>query len=255
MNKSILILVVFLLTGFAVFAQQGQIIVDVEVNGLNNVDQSIKDEVYAITDPLKDTSYDVDIIGDATNNISLIGSFSRVTNSVTENEDGVIVSFNITENPSIRDIIFIGNQGLSSEELQAAISISPGDVLSERTVLAEAYAINALLRKNGFEFSSIINYEHRPTDTPNVSDLVFEIFEPTIGNVTISGNDRTDDTVIIDCIEFKTGSAFNVNDFIATQNNLAALGIFDNYMIFPKTGALPGTIDIEVLVLESQNED
>jgi len=236
----------------SLFGQSGKAISDVIVNGFSNVDGAVRTEVQTIASGIVGKTYSSTVIESALLAIDAVGSFSRVTHSTFDKEDGVVVAFNITENPIIRNVEFIGNKSMSGSTLGRIITSKPGAVLSDRKILADAEIISAYLKKNGYEFSMVIGYEQVETDTPNISDLVFELFEPTIGNVSITGNNRTRDNVLIANIEVKTDQVFNLNKYLATQNNLASLGIFEDIQIRILPGVRPDIIDLEIYVVEAK---
>jgi|GEM_PF-1039823 len=246
-----ILFLIFICAG-SLFGQSGKTISDVIVNGFANVDQSVQSEVRAIASSIIGQSYNEGKVEDITYEIDKLGFFSRITHSVFSGESTVIVAFNITENPIIRNVIFVGNKSVSSEVLASMITNQAGKVLSDQKVHSDADIINAYFKKNGYEWSFVTGYEQRETDIPNVSDLVFEIIQPIIGSVTITGNKRTRDNVLITNIEFRTGQVFNINKYLATQNNLAAAGIFEDIEIRILPGIRPDVLDLEVYIVEAK---
>ena len=80
--------------------------------------------------------------------------------------------------------------------------------------------------------------------------------EAHIGTVTIRGNTKTNDHVILREIRTKPGDLFNKADIMRTQRELAQLGFFDEqgFQVNPKPNPANGTVDIEYVVAEKSSD-
>jgi outer membrane protein insertion porin family len=85
---------------------------------------------------------------------------------------------------------------------------------------------------------------------------IYEGIQAVIRNVTIVGNTKTNDKVIMREIRTRPGQLFRRSDVIRSQRELASLGYFDpeKIEINPKPNAYDGTVDIEYKVVERPSD-
>jgi outer membrane protein insertion porin family len=164
------------------------------------------------------------------------------------------------------DIEWRGNTKYSSEQLSQILSIKKGDVynlelLETRTgrqLSPEgSQDVSSLYMDDGYLFFSVdpvetsivddtINYEMRVTEGP----------QATIKNITIFGNDKTNEHVIRRELFTFPGSKFSRSDLIRSQRQIANLNFFDQEKIgiLPKPNAQDGTVDIEYTLVEKSSD-
>ena len=256
MNKKLFLAVFFILCSISVFAQDGTIITEVHVNGMVNVDNTIREQVYEVTNSLIGKTYETSTLRSAAASIYDTGTFIETptfTSASDSDGTGLSVIFTVTEYPVVGSVIFNGNRSFTNEKLENMISTKSGEVISFKKVVEDAMSIRNEFLKNGYTESDVISYRIQATDTPNVSNVVFEIFEKIVGNVIISGNSRTRDSVLVNYIRFFTGQVYNENNRIATQNSLYRSGLFDLLQVVPASGEFPNTVDIYIVVLEAKS--
>ena len=80
--------------------------------------------------------------------------------------------------------------------------------------------------------------------------------EARIGSVTIRGNTKTNDYVILREVRTKPGDLFNKADIMRTQRELAQLGYFNEqaFQVNPLPNPAKGTVDIEYVVEEKSSD-
>lgn len=164
------------------------------------------------------------------------------------------------------DIAWRGNTKYSNQELAKVLGIKKGDVynqeLLEKRVGHQLSAeggedISSLYMDDGYLFFNIdpvetsivgdtINYEMRITEGP----------QATIKDITIAGNDRTNEHVIRRELFTYPGNKFSRADLIRSQRQIANLGFFDQEKIGiqPKPHPEDGTVDIEYTVVEKSSD-
>ena len=164
------------------------------------------------------------------------------------------------------DIEWRGNTKYSSKELARILGIKKGDVYNQELLekrIGRALSpeggedISSLYMDDGYLFFNIdpvetsivgdtINYEMRITEGP----------QATIRDVTIAGNDRTNEHVIRRELRTLPGSKFSRADLIRSQREIATLGFFDQEKIGiqPKPHPEDGTVDIEYTVVEKSSD-
>lgn len=164
------------------------------------------------------------------------------------------------------DIQWKGNTKYTNDYLTKVLGIKRGDVYDQelldkrlgRQLSPEGGEdVSSLYMDDGYLFFNIdpvetsivgdtINYEMRLTEGP----------QATIRNVTISGNDRTNEYVIRRELRTLPGNKFSRADLIRSQREIANLGFFDQEKIGiqPKPNQEDGTVDIEYTVVEKSSD-
>ncbi|NOU46970.1 MAG: BamA/TamA family outer membrane protein [Bacteroidales bacterium] len=159
-----------------------------------------------------------------------------------------------------RKIDWVGNSKYDSKVLSSILGISPGDVYN-----SELLKTNLTYNPNGYDVSSLymddgylfFNAEPVEVLVDNDSiDLEIRIREgkqARISNVTIRGNTKTNDHVVIRELRTRPGQLFSRADIIRTTRELANLRYFNAENIVPdvKPNQTDGTVDIEYGVEET----
>lgn len=164
------------------------------------------------------------------------------------------------------DIQWKGNTKYSNEFLSRVLGIRKGDVYNQELLERRTGKmlspeggedVSSLYMDDGYLFFSIdpvetsiigdtINYEMRITEGP----------QATIRNVTIAGNDRTNEHVIRRELRTLPGNKFSRADLIRSQREIANLGFFDQEKIGiqPTPNPEDGTVDIGYTVVEKSSD-
>ena len=162
-----------------------------------------------------------------------------------------------------RNMTWVGNTKHSSQELNSILSIKKGDVY-DQSVLDNRLFMNqngrdvtSLYMDDGYLFFQIspveINVEN---DSIDLEMRIYEGKQAVINKVTVTGNTKTNDRVIMREIRTKPGQLFSRQDIIRTQRELAQLGYFDQEKlgVNPKPNPADGTVDIEYVVEEKPSD-
>ncbi|MFT3982198.1 MAG: POTRA domain-containing protein [Ferruginibacter sp.] len=153
------------------------------------------------------------------------------------------------------DITWKGNTKYSDSILNVLLGIKKGDVYNIETLnkrlgkqlSAEGGDIGSLYMDDGYLFFRV-----EPIETAVYNDTIdFEIrmtegLQATYGNITVSGNDKTKDYVILRELRTIPGEKFSRSDIIRTQRELGQLGFINAETINPniQPNADNGTVDI-----------
>lgn len=162
-----------------------------------------------------------------------------------------------------RNITWKGNYVYSDDQLSQVLGIKKGDVydseeLSTRlTMNPKGSDISGLYMDDGYLFFNV-----RPVevgiegDSIDVEMRVYEGEQATINNVTISGNDRTNEHVIRRELRTLPGQKFSRTNIIRDQQQLAQLGYFDPEQIdiVPIPNPSDNTVDIEYKLVERPSD-
>jgi outer membrane protein insertion porin family len=160
------------------------------------------------------------------------------------------------------DIKFLGNSVYSDQLLSRILGIKKGDtyngVLLEKRIADKSKPdgedITNLYQNSGYLFSNVNAVEVK---TANDSiDFEIRITEGPVAyfnNITVVGNDKTNDRVIYRELRTKPGQKYSKDDLVRTIREIGQLGFFDPEAIDPKfknVDPAAGTVDIEYNVVE-----
>jgi len=162
-----------------------------------------------------------------------------------------------------RSVTWAGNTKYDSKALNAILAIKKGDTYNPELLEKHLFINNAgldvtsLYMDDGYLFFSLTPVEtHVENDSVDLEIRIFEGPQATINNVTITGNTKTHDAVILRELRVKPGQKFSRSDIIRSQRELSQLGYFDpeKMNVIPTPNAKDGTVDIEFQVVEKPSD-
>ncbi|WP_430467374.1 outer membrane protein assembly factor BamA [Winogradskyella ouciana] len=159
-------------------------------------------------------------------------------------------------------IDFVGNTVYTDQQLSNLLGIKEGDTyngveLRERIDDPndpDALSLSNAYQNTGYMFSTINPVE--VSAEGNVIDMEIRISEGKpayFNNVTVVGNDVTNDHVIYREIRTRPGELYSKSEIIRTLRELGQLGFFDAQQLVPNIknpNPVDGTLDIEYEVAE-----
>ncbi|MBL6661025.1 MAG: BamA/TamA family outer membrane protein [Crocinitomicaceae bacterium] len=161
------------------------------------------------------------------------------------------------------DITWTGNTKYRSSYLDTILGIKRGDLFNKSLLEQRVFGngdgrdISSLYMDRGYLFFQIIPVETNVTERHiNYQIRMLEGKEARIGSVSIRGNTKTNDYVILREIRTKPGDLFNKADIMRTQRELAQLGYFNEqaFQVNPLPNPANGTVDIEYVVEEKSSD-
>ena len=191
---------------------------------------------------------------------------ARITaESYTKNDDNTItLNINVEEGEeySFGKINFLGNTIYSDAQLFSVLKIGEGDTYNgvelEKRIAdsddPDANDLTNLYQNSGYLFSSITPVE--VSADGNVIDLEIRVTEGKpayFNNITVSGNDRTNDHVVYRELRTRPGQLYNKSNVVRTIRELGQLGFFDAQQLSPNfenVNPNDGTLDIDYAVVE-----
>ncbi len=188
-----------------------------------------------------------------------------LSDSLIVNDDKTIsLHINLEEGERYKfgDITFIGNTYYTNEQLSRFMRINKGDtyngVLLQKRIEdgnPDADDIANAYQNFGYLFSKIDPVEVSADN--NVIDLEIRIIEGKqayFNNVSVIGNDKTNDHVIYRMLRTLPGKLYSKADVVRTVRELGQLGFFDAQEIkpdFENVNPNEGTIDMVYTVKET----
>ncbi len=161
------------------------------------------------------------------------------------------------------DITWVGNTKYDTATLNKVLGIKKGDVynqqlLEENLTYSEGgYDITSLYQDDGYLFFRVDPVEIRvENDTIDLEMRISEGDQATIKRVTVKGNTKTNDRIIIREMYTRPGQLYSRSDIIRTIRELSALQYFDAEKLTPDIQPNPadGTVDINYVVEETPND-
>lgn len=162
-----------------------------------------------------------------------------------------------------RNIAWTGNYIYTDEQLQRILGIEKGDVYDLDLVNKKlnfnpnGADISSLYMDDGYLFFNINPVEVGVNqDSIDLELRIYEGAQATIDKVVISGNDKTNDHVILRELRTRPGDKFSRAELIRTQRELSQLGYFDPEQVNPVPVPDPvnETVDIEWQLVERSND-
>ena len=214
------------------------------------IEEDYKQDLVSVIDKYKEKGYrDARIISD-----SIIYIDDKKISLNIKVEEG--------EKYTYGDISFVGNTVYSDRQLASVLGIEEGDTyngveLRERIAdetNPDAQDLTNLYQNTGYMFSTINPVE--VSAEGNVIDMEIRISEGKpayFNNVTVVGNDVTNDHVIYREIRTRPGELYSKAKIIRTIRELGQLGYFDAQQIAPNIknpNPVDGTLDVEYSVVE-----
>lgn len=162
-----------------------------------------------------------------------------------------------------RNITWVGNSKHSSAKLNSVLGIKKGDVYDQSQLDAKLYMnpngndISSLYMDDGYLFFNVSPVEIMVSnDSIDLEMRIYEGKQAIVNRITVVGNTKTNDRVIMREIRTKPGQLFRRSDIIRTQRELSQLGYFDpeKMNVTPTPNPANGTVDIEYTVEEKPSD-
>jgi len=162
-----------------------------------------------------------------------------------------------------RDIKWSGNSIYSTDKLSQMLGIRKGDIydndkLTQRLNMdPNGGDISSLYMDDGYLFFQITPLEVRvDNDSIDIDIQIYEGQQARINRVTLTGNTKTNDHIVLREVRTKPGDLFSRSDIIRTQRELSVLGFFDpeQMNVNPVPNPEDGTVDVEYVVAEKPSD-
>lgn len=162
-----------------------------------------------------------------------------------------------------RNITWTGNTKFTSDTLSKLLGIRKGDVYNQAALETRllmnprGYDISALYMDDGYLFFQVVPVEVQVDgDSIDLEIRIQEGPQATVSRVTVTGNTKTSDHVILREIRTRPGQKFSRTDIQRSIRELVALGYFnpETMDVQPKPNPAAGTVDIEYKVEERSSD-
>ena len=182
-----------------------------------------------------------------------------------EEENLINISLDIKEGKPyyFGNINFVGNTKYSNQELSEIVSIEKGDIFNQSVIQTRVLGspnsddIHSLYLDNGYLFSSVTPVETEiRNDTIDIEIRIYEGLQARVNRVSVTGNTKTNDHVIMREIRTKPGDLFSRSDIMRSQREIATLNYFDpeKLNIDVQPNQEDGTVDLTYIVEEKSSD-
>ena len=184
---------------------------------------------------------------------------------VNINDNNIDVKIKVEEGNKyyFGDVNFVGNAVYTDNQLAQKLGIKKGatynGVLLRKRIADDSKPdgddLTNLYQNNGYLFSQINPVEvSAQNDTINFEIRIIEGKETFLNNVTVAGNDKTNDHVIFRELRTRPGQRYSKDNIIRSVRELGQLGFFDAEQIKPdiqNPNPNEGTVDLAYSLVES----
>jgi len=214
----------FLFSGL-VYAQEGEIVQSIKVQGNKRVDDStilyyIKTEVGK---PLSRMQIRKDI-----EEIYDLGQFKDIQVETDDVAEGVAVIFKVVEIPSIGSLKIVGNKKIESEDISEQIGLKRGAAFHDQNVASSIEAINKLYETKGYFFAETkIETELTPDNLVDVTIRIREDEKVNVEKIRFTGNKAFTDKILRKQMETSEKTWFSfLDDSGVYQKDILKLDVF-----------------------------
>lgn len=150
----------------------------------------------------------------------------------------------------VRKIILRGNEAFSDEQLRRGMRTEVGEIYDEVLLREDFKRIIDFYKKNGFSFARIDEERLLKKGFQDGVYLHIYIDEGRIGNLTVEGNSRTRNHVILRELLFNTGDVYTVEDELESERILRRKPYLGDAEIDAAWDAETFTVEILVIVTD-----
>lgn len=167
-------------------------IVGINFKGLKSVSSTELDEIFK---PYKGKLFSNDIYWEVLNKIYALDYFTDIKPKATPADNeyrSVYLEFEVTEKPSVKDIVFKGNEKMRKSALLSAATLKKGDIYNEASMQNDVQAIKAYYVEKGYGSAEVSGkaVEDKETNTVTIEYTVKEGKISVVAKIMFEGNTR-----------------------------------------------------------------
>ena len=161
--------------------------------------------------------------------------------------EGVVLTYNVLENPELKEVKIEGNTVESTEALMELVTVKNGELLNSRTLQENVQAIQEKYRADGYILAKITDLNIAQDGT-----LTIKISEGVLEGYRVKGNKKTKEYVILREMRQKVGEPFNANLARRSMQRVYNLGFFEDVNVKMNPGVEPNAVIMELDVKEKR---
>ena len=161
--------------------------------------------------------------------------------------EGVVLTYNVLENPELKEVKIEGNTVEPTEALMSLVTVKNGELLNSRVLQENVQAIQEKYRADGYILAKITDLNIAQDGT-----LTIKISEGTLEGYKVKGNKKTKERVILREMRQKPGEPFNANQARRSMQRVYNLGFFEDVNVKMNPGVEPNAVIMELDVKEKR---
>ncbi len=228
----------------AVKAMEGQTVASVDIA---NVPDEVKSTLMPLIQTKAGDRLTLDGVKADVSSLGSTGVFSQIVPTLEAVPEGVRLSYITKANPVIHEVEFSGNTVFTSEQLTEMLGIQDNSVLNTTLLSQKMQDIEKLYLQQGYLLYSVPDIQVTPDGI-----LKIDIAEGVVEDITIEGNDKTKDYVILRELRYKKGQPFNKFTASRSMERLYNLGFFEDVNMKLLPGTKPHEVITEIDVVEQK---
>jgi outer membrane protein insertion porin family len=206
-------------------AQEGQLVAEVSVVGTKNSNPDVVRSAASLAGIKEGTPFRADAFTRAKQAIEEVGLYSSVfARTETTADRRLRVIFEVFENPVIAQIVFTGNNSISTKELveKGRLVTRAGYVLNRNDLEKDAQRIQGLYSAKGYRafVSEIVEVD------PTTNILTIPIVETIVEDIEVEGLRKTKEGVVTREMRTKVGKPLNSITLQRDISRIFATGLF-----------------------------
>ena len=195
--------------------------------------------------------FDPAVVQEDMQRIMALGSFSQVAVDVKRTHTGIALTYLVSENPVIQEVVFSQTPILSEKTMIQIMHSRPGTQLRFPEVEKDVTRLNHFYKREGYELSGISRM-----DFVTGNKLQVTIQEPVIKELIISGNTYTNETLLLRECDTQPGTIYNAKRLQSDRNRLFSLGYFSMVSLPEVLPAdTPGSVVVRINVQEKKKNN
>lgn len=228
----------------AVKAMEGQTVASVDIA---NVPDEVKSTLMPLIQTKAGDRLTLDGVKADVSSLGSTGVFSQIVPTLEAVPEGVRLSYITKANPVIHGVEFSGNTVFTNEQLTEMLGIQDNSVLNTTLLGQKMQDIEKLYLQQGYLLYSVPDIQVTPDGI-----LKIDIAEGVVEDITIEGNDKTKDYVILRELRYKKGQPFNKFTASRSMERLYNLGFFEDVNMKLLPGTKPHEVITEIDVVEQK---
>ncbi len=171
-------------------------------------------------------------------------------------EEGIRITFRIEEGrPVLIDsLAFNGLDPPGDLDLLDDLPVREGEPLDQMALVAARDSLTIRLRSDGYAHAEVLLDILIPAAQPYGARVNFDVFRGSaarFGPISIEGNQKVDDGVILGMVPFREGSAYDTELVLEARRNLYGMEVFSNVAVTEEPVAqTDSVIPVSIRVVE-----
>jgi outer membrane protein insertion porin family len=151
-----------------------------------------------------------------------LGYFFNASARFTPTDGGVTVVFEVIENPKLKGVELTGAPNVPVDKLKEALGLKPGEIINGRDLQT---GLRALLERSVKDYGIPLRIADVAVDESGTVKV--KLAETRIGKISVSGNGKTKEGVILRELTLKTGDVLDLKELERSLRRVLNLGFFD----------------------------